>query len=102
MSVAGIRIIGEDDSFEAPLPLVDAEEQMRAVLSKLKDHCASLKPLNDQSTFRMIMEIDEDPTFDSDNEQQEKATPNAHADDECCAGEYATNMVRFGVWKPED
>ena len=43
----------------------------------------------------MVMEMDEEPTFDSDNEQQEKATPNTPTDDECCTGEHATNMVKI-------
>ena len=31
--------VGEKADFETPIPLVDAEEQMRAVLSKLEAHC---------------------------------------------------------------
>jgi mitotic spindle assembly checkpoint protein MAD2B len=42
--------MGEEVDFETPFPLVDAEEQMRAVLSKLEAHCTSLEPLNDPRT----------------------------------------------------
>lgn len=77
------------------MPQVDAEEQMRAVLSKLKDHCALLEPLNDQTTFRMIMEVDEDSMFGSKIEQRNEDISNTSMDDQCCTGEHATNMVKI-------
>jgi hypothetical protein len=87
--------MGEEADFETPFPLVDAEEQMRAVLSKLKYHCDSLEPLDDQSTFRMIMEVDEGPTLGPNNEQHGKDISNTITDDTYCTGEDATNMVKI-------
>lgn len=43
----------------------------------------------------MITEMDEDPTFASDNEQQEKATIKTPTNDKCYTGEHATNMVKI-------
>lgn len=82
--------MGEAD-FETPLPLVDGEEQMRAVLSKLRDHCTSLEPLIDSRTFRMIMEVDDGSRFSSDNGK----VPNTHADDGSCTKDHAVNMVKI-------
>jgi hypothetical protein len=95
MSQLKLGTLGKEADFEGPLPIVDAEEQMRAVLSKLKDHCASLEPLDDQSTFRMIMEVDEGPRLGPDNEQQGKDVSNTITDDRCCTGEDATNMIKI-------
>jgi len=39
-------------------PVVDAEEQLRALLSELRNHCASLDPLQGTSTFTLSMEVD--------------------------------------------
>jgi mitotic spindle assembly checkpoint protein MAD2B len=83
--------IGEEAAFETPLPLVDAEEQMRAVLSKLEVHCTSLKPLNDPGTFRMIMEVDDGSRFSPDNEEE----PNTHPGDDPCTEEHAVDMVKI-------
>lgn len=95
MSILKSGTIGEKADFETPFPLVDAEEQMRAVLSKLKYHCASLEPLDDQSTFRMVMEVDEGPMQGPDNEQHGKDISNTITDDTYCTGEDATNMVKI-------
>ena len=40
------------------LPIVDMEECLRAVMSKLEDCCSSLPPLMDESTFTLTMETD--------------------------------------------
>jgi hypothetical protein len=82
--------LGEEAHFENPFPLVDAEEQMRAVLSKLKAHCTSLEPLNDPRTFRMIMEVDDGSKFSSDNGR----VPDTHADNDSCTKDHAVNMVK--------
>lgn len=75
------------------LPQVHAEEQMRAALSKLKDHCAWLEPLDAQTTFRIIMEVDEDSTPGIDNGQRGKDIPDLSQDGRCCFKEHATKMV---------
>jgi hypothetical protein len=46
------------------LLLVDAEEQLRAVLSKLRDHCVALEALDKQGTLNMTMDIDDDLALD--------------------------------------
>jgi hypothetical protein len=83
--------MGEEADFESPFPLVDADEQMRAVLSKLEAHCTSLEPLNDPRTFRMIMEVDDGSRFSSDNGK----VPDTHADDGPCTKDHAVNMVKI-------
>jgi mitotic spindle assembly checkpoint protein MAD2B len=83
--------MGEEADLETPFPLVDAEEQMRAVLSKLEAHCTSLEPLNDPRTFRMIMEVDDGSKFSSDNGR----VPDTHADDGSCTKDHAVNMVKI-------
>jgi mitotic spindle assembly checkpoint protein MAD2B len=83
--------MGEEADFETPFPLVDAEEQMRAVLSKLEAHCTSLEPLNDPRTFRMIMEVDDGSRFSSDDEEE----PNTHPGDDSCTKEHAVDMVKI-------
>ena len=65
LDTAGKQIESEETS-----SLVDAEEQLRAVLSKLKDHCVSLEALEEQRTFRIILETEEDSTLGSDDGQQ--------------------------------
>jgi hypothetical protein len=42
---------GKQTELEETLPLVDAEEQPRAVPSKLKDHCVSLEASEEQRTL---------------------------------------------------
>jgi mitotic spindle assembly checkpoint protein MAD2B len=89
--------MGEEADFETPFPLVDAEEQMRAVLSKLEAHCTSLEPLNDPRTFRMIMEVDDGSRFSSDDEEE----PNTHPGDDSCTKEHAVDMVPLvTIWHP--
>ena len=87
--------MGEEADFETPFPLVDAEEQMRAVLSKLEAHCTSLEPSNDPRTFRMITEADDGSRFSSDNETE----PDTHTDDGSCTRDHAVNMVK--IWSVE-
>lgn len=83
--------MGEGADFETPFPLVDAEEQMRAVLSKLEAHCTSLEPLNDPRTFQMNMEVDDGSKFSSDNGR----VPDTHAGDGSCTKDHAVNMVKI-------
>lgn len=84
----------EGEEFEF-LPHVDAEEQMRAGLSKLKDHCALLEPLNHQSTFRIAMDVDEDPASHCyDKEQRNDISP-APAQNECCIEKHAAQTIQI-------
>lgn len=56
----------KQSEFEETFPLVDAEEQLRVVLSKLRDHCVSLEALEKQGTFNMAIETDDDSSLDPD------------------------------------
>jgi hypothetical protein len=91
--------MGEETDFETAFPLVDAEEQMRAVLSKLKAHCDLLEylrvPSNDQRTFRMIIKVNDRSKLSPDNEQWGEDLLNTPMEDKCCTGEHATNMVQI-------
>jgi hypothetical protein len=80
---------------EESVPLVDAEEQLRAVVSKLKDHCVSLEALDEQGTFRMILETDKDSTLGSDDGQQWDNISQTGKAEDCCTGEHASNNVRI-------
>jgi len=91
MSKLKPRTIGGEADFGTPLPLVDAEEQMRAVLSKLEVHCTSLEPLNDPRTFRMITEVDDGSRFSLDNGR----VPDTHADDGSRGKCHDANMVKI-------
>lgn len=90
--IAGITTVEGEFDF---LPQVDAEEQMRAGISKLKDHCASLEPLNHQSTFRIAMEVDEDPAFHSYDKEQRNDISTAPTENKCCIEKHATQMVQI-------
>ena len=87
--------MGEGADLETPFPLVDAEEQMRAALSKLEAYCTSLEPLNDPRTFRMNMEAEDGSRFSSDNGR----VPDTHADDGSCTKDHAVNMVKIRSMK---
>jgi hypothetical protein len=77
-------------------PSVDAEEQLRGVLSRLKHHCRSLGPSNGQKAFSIIIEKDEGRMLDSVNEQQWVDIPRTRMDAGCHGGECAENMVKIG------
>ena len=85
-----IKVNAEQEIFS-----VDAEQQLRGVLSKLKDYCDSLKPSNDQETFRIIIEKDRDSVLGSGNEEQREDIPNHHMGTGYHLGERATNMVKI-------
>jgi hypothetical protein len=74
---------------------VDAEQQLRGVLSKLKNYCNSLGPSNDRKTFRIIIEKDRDSVLGSGSEEQWENVPNTHINTGCHVGERATNMVEI-------
>jgi hypothetical protein len=87
--------MGKEVDVDGTFPCVDAEEQLRAVLSKLREHCYSLEPSNDQRTFRIMVEMDEDSTLSADNKQQWENTPNTRTGDDCCTGGHAANTVKL-------
>jgi mitotic spindle assembly checkpoint protein MAD2B len=93
------KTITKDAGTKQENSLVDAEEQLRGVLSKLqnhcKNHCKSLEPSNGQKEFRIIIEEDESPMLDSVNKQQWEDMPNTRTDDDCHSGEYTANMVKI-------
>ena len=86
---------GKQTEWEENLPLVDAEEQLRAALSKLRDHCVSLEALDEQGTFRMILKTDEDSMLGSDDGQQWENIPKTGTADDCCRGEHTSNSVKI-------
>lgn len=87
--------MGEEADFETPFLLVDAEEQIRAVLSKLEVYYTSLEPLNDPRTFRMIIEVD-DGSRDSYDYGR---VPDTYADNSSCTKYYTVNMVKIRSMK---
>jgi len=54
-----------------------------------------MKPLDAQTTFRIIMEVDEDSTPGFNNEQRGKDIPDLSKDDRCCIKEHATKMGKI-------
>ena len=90
---------GKQIESEETFPLVDAEEQLRAVLSKLKDHCVSLEALDEQATFTMAMETEEDSTLGCEDGQQWENVPKAGTAEDCCRGEHTPNSVK--IWSVE-
>jgi mitotic spindle assembly checkpoint protein MAD2B len=74
---------------------VDAEEQLRGLLSRLKDHCNSLESPINQKSFRIIIEKDESPMLDSVSEQQWEDIPNTRTDDDYRSGVHTANMVKI-------
>jgi hypothetical protein len=80
---------------EETCTLLDAEEQLRAVLIKLRDYCVSLEALDEQGTFRMILETDEDSMLGSDDGQQWENIPKTGTAEDCCRGEHASNSVKI-------
>ena len=71
-----LNTAGREVELRESFPLVDAEEQLRVVLSKLRDHCVSLEALDKQGTFNMAMETDDDSSLDPDVRRQWDDMPN--------------------------
>jgi len=86
---------GREVELEESFPSVDAEQQLRAVLSKLRDHCVSLEALEEQRMFRMILETDKDSALGFDDGQQWENIPQTGKAEDCCTGEHASNNVRI-------
>ena len=86
---------GREIELEESFPLVDAEEQLRAALSKLRDHCVSLDALDAQGTFSMALETDKDPALGSDDRQQWVNVPQTGTAEDRCREEHASNNVRI-------
>jgi len=60
LSQRRLAIAGKQSESEETSLLVNAEQQLRAFLSKPRDHCVSLEALDEQGTFRMVMDTDKD------------------------------------------
>jgi hypothetical protein len=86
---------GREIQLEESFPLMDAEEKLRAALSKLRDHCVSLDALDAQGTFSMALETDKDPALGSDDRQQWVNAPQTGTAEDRCRGEHASNNVRI-------
>jgi len=86
---------GREIELEESFPSVDAEEQLRAALSKLRDHCVSLDALGAQGTFRMALETDKDSALGSDDRQQWANVPQTGTTEDRCRGEHASNNVKI-------
>jgi hypothetical protein len=86
---------GREIELEESFPLVDAEEQLRAALSKLREHCVSLDALDAQGTFRMALETDKDSALGSDDRQQWANVPQTGTTEDRCRGEHASNNVKI-------
>jgi mitotic spindle assembly checkpoint protein MAD2B len=86
---------GREIELEESFPLVDAEEQLRAALSKLRDHCVSLDALGAQGTFSMALETDKDSALGSDDRQQWANVPQTGTTEDRCRGEHASNNVKI-------
>jgi mitotic spindle assembly checkpoint protein MAD2B len=95
LSQRRLHTAGKRTELEETFPLVDAEEQLRAVLSKLGDHCVSQEALDEQGTFRMILETNEDSMLGSDDGQQWENIPKTGTADDCCRGEHTSNSVKI-------
>jgi mitotic spindle assembly checkpoint protein MAD2B len=87
---------GKQIESKETFPLVDAEEQLRAVLSKLKDHCVSLEALEEQRTFNTVIETDDASALDPDVRRQWDDVPNIHTEDDLQSGEQISNDVK--IW----
>jgi hypothetical protein len=81
---------------EESFPFVYAEEQPRAVLSKLRDHCVSLEALGEQGTFNMAMETDVDSALDPDVRRQWESMSNNYTEDNGRSVEQVSNDVK--IW----
>jgi mitotic spindle assembly checkpoint protein MAD2B len=97
LSKRRLHTAGKHTELEEASLLVNAEQQLRAILSKLIYYCVSLEALDEQGKFRMILETDEDSTLGSDDGQQWEIIPKTGTAEDCCRGEHASNSVRFGV-----
>jgi hypothetical protein len=91
-----LNIAGREVELGESFPLVDAEEQLRVVLSKLRDHCVSLEALDKQGTFNMAMETDENSSLDPDVRRQWEDMPNVYAEDISRSGEHVIDNVK--IW----
>jgi mitotic spindle assembly checkpoint protein MAD2B len=99
LSQRRLAIAGKQTELEETSLLVNAEQQLRAVLSKLRDYCVSLEALDEQGTFNMAIETEEDSTLGSDDGQQWENIPKSGTAKNCCSGEHALNNVK--IWSVE-
>lgn len=87
---------GRENELEERFPLVDAEQQLRGVLSKLRDHCVSLEALDEHRTFNTVIETDDDSALDPDVRRQWDDMPNIYTEDNRQSGEQVSNDVK--IW----
>jgi hypothetical protein len=87
---------GMEIELEERFPLVDAEQQLRGVLSKLRDHCVSLEALREHRTFNTVIETDDDSALDPDVRRQWDNMPNIYTEDSRQSGEQVSNDVK--IW----
>jgi len=87
---------GREIELEERFPLVDAEQQLRGVLSKLRDYCVSLEALDEHRTFNTVIETDDDSTLDPDVRRQWNDMPNIYTEDNRQSGEQVSNYVK--IW----
>ena len=91
-----LNIAGREVELGESFSLVDAEEQLRVVLSKRRDHCVSPEALDKQGTFNMAMETDGDLALDPDVRRQWDDMPNIYTADIGRSGEHVINDVK--IW----
>ena len=87
---------GKQSELEETFPLVDAEEQLRAVLSKLRNYCVSLEALDEYRTFNMVIEPDDASALDPDVRRQWVDMPNIYTEDDLQSREQVSNDVK--IW----
>jgi mitotic spindle assembly checkpoint protein MAD2B len=99
LSQRRLAMAGKQTELEEHLPLVDAAEQLRAVLGKLRDHCVALEALDEQGTFRIVMDTDKDSALGAGDILEWKTIPKTGTVENCCSGEHALNNVK--IWSVE-
>lgn len=75
---------------------MDAEEQLRAVLNKLRDYCVSLEALDEHRTFNVVIEPDDASALDPDVRRQWVDIPNIYTEDDLQSREQVSNDVK--IW----
>ena len=80
---------------EKTLPLVDADKQLRTVLSNLVNHCVSLGALNGHGN--MVLKTNECSSLDPDDRQPWKNILKTYTEDDHYSGEnlYLDNNIRL-------
>jgi len=87
---------GKQSELEETFSVVDAEEQLRAVLSKLIYYCISLEALDEHRTFNTVIEPDDASALDPDVRRQWVDIPNIYTEDDLQSREQVSNDVK--IW----